>query len=102
MSLPGFTAEFGLGPRVGPARPRRAVSPWSDAAPGAAEVVPAARAAPGGAGGGARGRVGFSCDGAGCLCTGYDDCIDMFNTNVCGPNAICYTFGSRVICLCGR
>jgi hypothetical protein len=44
------------------------------------------------------GRLDFTCNGDYCICRGEDDCIDMFNTNACGPHAIC--FGSY--CFCDR
>ena len=44
------------------------------------------------------GGLNFSCGDLVCACSGEDDCIDMFDTNRCGPIAICYPDG----CICIR
>lgn len=44
------------------------------------------------------GATQFQCGPGFCVCRGDGDCNDMFTTNVCGPNAIC--FGD--ICVCSR
>jgi len=43
-------------------------------------------------------RMDFACSGRFCVCDGDTDCNDMFTTNVCGENAVC--FGR--ICFCDR
>ena len=40
----------------------------------------------------------FQCSQNFCSCSGDGDCNDMFTTNVCGPDAVC--FGN--ICVCYR
>lgn len=40
----------------------------------------------------------FACSSEFCMCKGDSDCNDMFTTNVCGPNAVC--FGD--LCVCAR
>lgn len=42
--------------------------------------------------------LGFTCAPWGCVCTGDDDCNDMFSTRVCGPWAICIDN----VCYCSR
>jgi len=61
-------------------------------------ILPAARV--GGASTGFFGgqTLGFSCGPWGCVCTGDDDCNDMFSTNACGPWAVC--IGN--VCYCRR
>lgn len=44
------------------------------------------------------GALEFACNRSFCSCAGDADCNDMFTTNVCGPNAVC--FGD--ICVCMR
>jgi hypothetical protein len=49
-----------------------------------------------------RARAGFECSGPLCVCTGDDDCNDMFTTGLCG-DAICFeTADGGVVCLCVR
>jgi hypothetical protein len=44
------------------------------------------------------GGLNFDCSGLACSCSGEDDCIDLFNTDNCGPIAVCYPDG----CVCLR
>ena len=44
----------------------------------------------------------FTCGSSGCICTGDSDCNDMYNTDVCGSNGVCWTSGSQVNCWCPR
>ncbi len=48
---------------------------------------------PGGGGG-----LNFSCQNLVCVCTGDQDCNDLFTSDVCGDIAICYPDG----CICLR
>lgn len=48
---------------------------------------------PGGSGG-----LNFSCQNLVCVCTGDQDCNDLFTSDVCGEIAICYPDG----CICIR
>jgi hypothetical protein len=49
-----------------------------------------------------RPRLGFECTGPFCICTGDDDCNDLFTTDLCG-DAICFeTDAGGVVCLCLR
>ena len=49
---------------------------------------------------GASRGAGFVCDGNLCLCTGDDDCNDMFGSGFCG-DGICFETGDgSVVCLC--
>lgn len=43
----------------------------------------------------------FACSSASCTCSGLSDCIDMFDTNVCGPLAMCDST-SGLACTCLR
>jgi hypothetical protein len=43
----------------------------------------------------------FACSSQSCNCSGLDDCIDMFGTNVCGPLAACDST-SGLTCTCLR
>ena len=45
-------------------------------------------------------QLGFSCSEIACDCQGDDDCNDMFSTDVCGANAVC--FGEPPFCICER
>lgn len=38
----------------------------------------------------------FQCSQNFCICSGNQDCNDMFTTNVCGPDAVC--FGEMCAC----
>jgi hypothetical protein len=42
------------------------------------------------------GTTAFQCSQNFCICYGDGDCNDMFTTNVCGPNAVC--FGNNCVC----
>lgn len=44
------------------------------------------------------GTLNFSCGDTACVCTGDDDCNDLFTTDLCGPIAVCYPDG----CVCLR
>lgn len=44
----------------------------------------------------------FACSEGGCACSGLDDCIDMFDTDVCGPVAFCDSTGGTLGCACLR
>jgi hypothetical protein len=49
-----------------------------------------------------RGAPGFDCSGPLCICSGDDDCNDMFTTGLCG-DAICFSDSAgNVVCLCIR
>lgn len=62
-------------------------------------ILPAAAAGIGGSRLTGRGSaLGFACAPWGCVCSGDDDCNDMFSTNVCGPWAVC----SGNFCICSR
>ncbi len=51
-------------------------------------------------GGGGGGGLGFVCIPGWCTCSGYDDCIDMFDGNACGPLGGCDdTNGTNCWCL---
>jgi hypothetical protein len=100
MTLPGFTGEASVYPKIGHYqlswRPR-----------GLDGYVPAAQIVSNRTASGVRARLarqglGFSCGGLGCVCSGDVDCNDMFSTNVCGPNATCFESGGQVICVCLR
>jgi hypothetical protein len=100
MSLPGYSAESSLRPPYGRRAPACGAARRAD--PGRAEEIVPAASATGLSPGRARG-LGFACDGGLCVCSGDRDCGDMFGTNVCGPNAICFLTGATgVVCLCAR
>jgi hypothetical protein len=61
-------------------------------------IVPSARAGGAAVGLFAGRSLGFTCGGFGCVCSGDDDCNDMFSTNACGPTAVC--IGD--VCWCSR
>jgi hypothetical protein len=44
------------------------------------------------------GGLSFECGGLACVCTGDEDCNDLFTSDNCGPIAICYPDG----CVCIR
>jgi hypothetical protein len=45
-------------------------------------------------------EAGFACDGLLCVCSGDDDCNDMFTGGVCG-DAMCFTDSEGgVVCIC--
>ena len=44
------------------------------------------------------GRLNYTCGDLGCSCSGDEDCNDMFNSNACGPVAVCNLDG----CICLR
>jgi hypothetical protein len=44
------------------------------------------------------GGLNFDCGALACVCTGDDDCNDLFSSTKCGPIAICYPDG----CVCIR
>ena len=46
--------------------------------------------------GGGSGGLNFECGALACVCTGDEDCNDMFESNKCGPIAVCYPDG----CVC--
>ena len=49
-----------------------------------------------------RQQPGFECSGPLCICSGDDDCNDMFSTDLCG-DGICFEDGNGgVVCLCLR
>jgi hypothetical protein len=49
-----------------------------------------------------RPRLGFECGGPLCICSGDEDCNDLFTTDLCG-DAICFEgAGGAVVCLCVR
>lgn len=49
------------------------------------------------------GRLGFTCMGPLCACSGDPDCNDLFSTGLCGSNAVCFLQpGGGVICICSR
>jgi hypothetical protein len=49
-----------------------------------------------------RPRLGFECGGPLCICSGDEDCNDLFTTGLCG-DAICFEgAGGDVVCLCLR
>jgi hypothetical protein len=88
MTLPGFLAEASLDRTLS-----LRLSPRRSTAPGV--VVPQLRTGRGGLG---FGGLSFTCGGWGCVCSGDDDCNDMFSSNVCGPWGICidnYCYCSR-------
>jgi hypothetical protein len=43
---------------------------------------------------------GFACDDVICVCGGDDDCIDLFDTELCGPHAVCYSTPEGPVCIC--
>jgi hypothetical protein len=95
MRMPGFSAERAL-------HATGAQSRWARARAGNVRgqtVLSQARV-----GVGARAALGFSCDRRSCRCDGEDDCIDMFDTNVCGGTAFCYTgwVTGELVCICQR
>jgi len=45
---------------------------------------------------GGGGRLNFSCGDLACVCSGDDDCNDLFTSTNCGPIAVCYEDG----CFC--
>jgi hypothetical protein len=47
-------------------------------------------------------RMGFTCSGLMCTCTGDADCNDMFTNGGCGPIASCDDSGPEPICSCLR
>jgi len=47
---------------------------------------------------GGGGRLNFSCGDLACVCSGDDDCNDLFTSTNCGPIAVCYEDG----CFCLR
>lgn len=49
-------------------------------------------------GGGGRG-LGYDCGDLACICSGEDDCIDLFDTTKCGPIAVCYPDSGICICI---
>ncbi len=48
------------------------------------------------------GALNFSCDWGACECTGDDDCLNMFNSGVCGGVAVCDGSSGEVKCECLR
>ena len=44
------------------------------------------------------GRLNYDCGDLACVCTGDDDCNDLFTSDKCGPIAVCYPDG----CICIR
>jgi hypothetical protein len=51
---------------------------------------------------GGAGRLGFTCGGFGCICSGDPDCNDMFETGICG-DAMCFEDAAGgVVCICIR
>ena len=52
---------------------------------------------------GSVGGLEFVCAGGYCACTGDVDCNDLFSTGLCGPDAVCITWGSGpATCFCKR
>ena len=43
---------------------------------------------------------GFACDDLICVCDGDGDCKDLFGTELCGPNAVCYATPTGPVCIC--
>lgn len=100
MAIPGFTAEAAAAAPSGHYQLRSR----SDGLDGRVRPAQALsyRTASGFHFGASRQGLGFSCGALGCVCTGDADCNDMFSTNVCGPNAVCFESGSGVVCVCLR
>src|SRR5687768_1146041 len=49
-----------------------------------------------------RPQLGFECSGPLCICSGDDDCNDLFSTGLCG-DGICFEDGDGgVVCICIR
>jgi hypothetical protein len=106
MIMPGYTAEASLYGKRGRYRTELGVRPEADAgAPRGDLLYPQAMhaaAMAGSSAGFSRASLGFTCGRGGCVCSGDMDCNDMFTTNVCGPNAVCFNLGGQVICVCSR
>jgi hypothetical protein len=49
-----------------------------------------------------RPQLGFDCSGPLCICSGDDDCNDLFSSGLCG-DGICFEDGQGgVVCVCMR